>query len=173
MSEPEFSRIFDVRQCDGRTIALIATTDECAALAQRFALVRINRLEASLVLTREAETILAAGRLHADLLQSCAVSAEDLAITVNEPLAMRFVPASGEIALEVELEIDSAEIDEIEYTGSQIDLGEAVAQSLALAIDPFAAGPEADKARVLLESRKDSPFAALEALKRGAGDTDR
>jgi len=171
MSEPEFSRNFDVRQCDGRTIVLTATKAECMALAQRFALVRIDRLEASLSLTREAENVIATGRLLADLVQACAVSAEDLAVTLDEPLALRFVPASDDMAMELELEIDSAEADEIEYSGSLIDLGEAVAQSLALAIDPFATGPDANRARAQLGTRKDSPFAVLEALKRGAGGT--
>ena len=39
---------------------------------------------------------------------------------------------------EVELEADDC--DEIEFDGTQFDLGEALAQSLALAIDPFLTG---------------------------------
>ena len=50
-----------------------------------------------------------------------------------------------------------------------IDPGEAVAQSLALAIDPFAEGPGAEEARrragILSESAA-GPFAALAALKK-------
>ena len=54
------------------------------------------------------------------------------------------------------------------YEGERIDLGEAVAQSLALAIDPFAIGPEAEKVRAsgLLGEENLSPFAALAALKK-------
>ena len=51
----------------------------------------------------------------------------------------------------------------------QLDVGEAVAQSLALAIDPFAVGPDAERARQqagLLDEGQAGPFAALAALKR-------
>ena len=49
------------------------------------------------------------------------------------------------------------------------DLGEAVAQDLALAIDPYAVGPGAERARKeagLLDEAAAGPFAALEALKK-------
>ena len=51
-------------------------------------------------------------------------------------------------------------------SGTTIDLGEAVAQSVALAIDPFATGPQAEAARKLLDEGSASPFAALAALKK-------
>jgi hypothetical protein len=41
-----------------------------------------------------------------------------------------------------------------------------VAQSLALAIDPFATGPAAEEARRLLDDGSASPFAALAKLKK-------
>jgi uncharacterized metal-binding protein YceD (DUF177 family) len=170
MSDLEFPRPFDVRQCDGRTVTLTATTDECAALAARMDLVRIDRLVATLALRREAEAVVANGTLSADIVQSCAVSAEDLPVAINEPLVLRFVPAAAIKVTDEEIEIDPNEPDEIDYSGSTIDLGEAVAQSLALAIDPFATGPEAEAARERLRSISDSPFAALAALQRGSGD---
>ena len=36
MSTPEFSRVVDLRQCDGREIELVANQQERAALAERF-----------------------------------------------------------------------------------------------------------------------------------------
>lgn len=52
-----------------------------------------------------------------------------------------------------------------------IDLGEAVAQSLGLAIDPYAIGPDADTARkevgIVQEGEQEGPLAAaLAALKK-------
>lgn len=169
MSAPEFPRPFDVRQCEGRSVVLTATAAERAALAERFDLVRIDRLEARLLLAREGAAMTASGTLSAGLVQACAVSAEDLPVSVEEELALRFVPAAAAPKGDVELEIDSADPDEIEYEGTVIDLGEAVAQSLGLAIDPFATGPQADAARERLRSESDSPFAALAALKHGQG----
>ncbi|MCX7864669.1 MAG: DUF177 domain-containing protein, partial [Novosphingobium sp.] len=61
-----------------------------------------------------------------------------------------------------EIVIDADACDEIDYAGLPIDIGEAVAQSLALAIDPYATGPAAEQARTALVSERDSnPFAGL------------
>lgn len=167
MATPEFSRRFDVRQAEGRTIELTASEDERKALARRFELVRIERLEAQILLTRSGDTVLAKGPLEAEIVQSCAVSAEDLPVAIREIVDVRFVPARPDMPEEMELSAD--ELDEIEYHGAEFDLGEAVAQSLALAIDPFAAGPQADEARRkagLLGEGDAGPFAALKGLKR-------
>lgn len=167
-SRPEFSRVIDVRQAEGKAVRLDATEAERAALARRFGLVSIARMEAEIVLTREGRVISAAGTLSADIMQSCAVSAEDLPVAVREGVSFRFVPDEGHTALDEEVELDAEDCDEIEYSGTQFDLGEAVAQSLALAIDPFLAGPGAEEARRkagLADESASGPFAALKALK--------
>ena len=168
MTAPEFSRPFDVRQCDGRTLTLTADEAERAALAARFDLVSIDRLEARVLLDAEGQTIAAKGTVEADLVQRCAVSAEDLPASINDEFELRFVPASRTFAPDEEVEIDADDCDEIEYSGTMIDVGEAVAQSLALAIDPFATGPEAEAARALLKTESASPFAVLAGLKKNA-----
>ena len=61
----------------------------------------------------------------------------------------------------VDIEIDTDGLDEIEYEGTHMDVGEAVAQSLALAIDPFLTGPAAEAARERLRDQSASPFAVL------------
>lgn len=163
---PEFSRPVDIRQADGRELRLEADEEERAALAGRFGLLRIDRLEAEVVLEREGSVIEASGRLVADWVQSCAVSAEDLPVSIDEALDLRFVPASKDHRPDEELEIGAEDCDEIEYSGTSIDIGEAVAQSLGLAIDPYATGPEAEEARAKLGSQDDSgPFTALKGLK--------
>ena len=165
MTAPEFSRPFDVRQLDHRAVQLVAGEAERQALARRFDIVRIDRLEAEVVLERDGEALNARGKLSADLVQSCAVSAEDLPIAIREPLAFRFVPAGGAHLPDEEIELEADDLDEIEFTGTTVDLGEAVAQSVALAIDPFAVGPEAEDARKLLKDEGSNPFAALKGLK--------
>ena len=162
--EPEFSRPIDVRQVAGRTVTLTATAAECAALALRFGIVRVDRLEARLLLDRAGDAVTANGTLDAAIVQSCAVSAEDLPSAIHESVAFRFVPAIGGHAPDEEIELDAEDCDEIEYRGTTIDVGEAVAQSLALAIDPFATGPEADAARALMKDEGASPFAALKGF---------
>jgi hypothetical protein len=166
---PEFSRILDIRHLDPKPLVLTATPEECKALAKRFHLVSITNLTATLTLSRDGTKIRAQGPLVSDLVQSCAISAEDLPAKIREKLDLRFVPEQGEDAKpDEEMELSEEDCDDIPYQGERFDLGEAVAQSLALSIDLFAEGPEAAKIRAsgLLGAENNSPFAALAALKK-------
>ena len=168
MTAPEFSRPVDRRHLPAGRVTLVASAEECAALTARFGLVSIGALEAEVRLTPDGEAIKAAGRLRAAIVQSCAISGEDLPAAIDEPLALRFVPPAPVTA--EELELDASALDEISFEGHAFDLGEAVAQSLALAIDPFAVGPDAERVRKeagLLDEAAAGPFAALAALKKG------
>jgi uncharacterized metal-binding protein YceD (DUF177 family) len=163
---PEFSRPCDIRQADGRTLTIAARDSERAALAERLGIVAVDRLSAELTLTRQGDSVAVGGTMAAAIVQSCAVSTEDLPVTIAEPLQIRFVPARDHQPNE-ELELDAGDLDEIEFDGATFDLGEAVAQSLALAIDPFATGPEAEEVRRsgLLDAGASNPFAVLAQLK--------
>jgi uncharacterized metal-binding protein YceD (DUF177 family) len=167
MSTPEFSRMVDRRSLTERPVDLAADEVERRALARRFDLVAIHRLEATVAFEVDGETVIGTGTLSADIVQSCAVTGDDLPVTIEEPLVFRFVPET-EPTVE-ELELEHGELDEIPYGGTAFDLGEAVAQSLALAIDPFATGPDADRVRKekgLSGEAGSGPFAALAVLKR-------
>lgn len=167
MSKLELSRLLDVRQVEGKQTHVEANEAERRALAERFGLVRVDSLSAELDLTRHDRTVEARGRLKAQIVQSCAVSAEDLPVTVDEELFFRFVPEDSSHKPDEELEISAEDCDEIEYSGTHIDLGEAVAQSLGLAIDPYLTGPEADTARKAagIGTPEDhGPFAGLKGL---------
>lgn len=167
MSDAEFPRRIDIRQADGKEIRLEAGEAERAALARRFGLVRIDRLDAEVFLEREDRVVQATGRLIADFIQSCAVSSEDLPVTIDEEFSFRFVPEAGNRHPDEEVEIDAEDCDEIEYAGTSFDVGEAIAQTLALAIDPYATGPDADEAREssgMTTPEESSPFAALKGL---------
>jgi uncharacterized metal-binding protein YceD (DUF177 family) len=167
MTDPEFSRLVDRRHLKAEPVTLVADEAERKALARRFGLVAIGRLEATIDLTAVGETVTGDGDLSAAIVQSCAVSGNDLPMTIAEPLHLRFVPEAP--VEQEEVELAEEELDEIPYTGTAFDLGEAVAQSLALAIDPYATGPDADRVRKekgLSDEAASGPFAALAALKK-------
>jgi uncharacterized metal-binding protein YceD (DUF177 family) len=167
MTAPEFSRPVDRRGLTAKPVDIAADAAERQALAARFGLIAIDRLEASVTLEADGEVVTGEGTLSAEIVQSCAVTGEDLPVTVAEPLHLRFVPET-EIE-EEEIELEEAQLDEIPYTGTSFELGEAVAQSLALAIDPYATGPNADRVRKekgLSDEAASGPFAALAALKK-------
>ncbi|MWV29089.1 YceD family protein [Aurantiacibacter rhizosphaerae] len=168
----EFSRPFDLRGITAQPVTVEADAQERSALAQRFGLVSIARLSATLMLEAEEEEVSAKGTMTAEFVQSCAVSGDDLPMGIEDEITLRFVPAATLEASEEDEEIELAEdeLDEIGYEGTSFDLGEAVAQSLALAIDPYAEGPEAEEARrrhgLVEEGETDGPLAdALRGLK--------
>jgi hypothetical protein len=129
-------------------VVIEANEAERGALAARFGVTAIERLAARVSLSDEGPAIHATGTIEADVVQPCAVSGEDFRHSVTDAMAVRFVPL-GMLpdGPEVDLEISSDDADDIEYEGESFDLGEAVAQSLGLAIDPYAEGPDAERVR--------------------------
>jgi uncharacterized metal-binding protein YceD (DUF177 family) len=161
----ELSRIFDAAHLPAGIQLIEASEAECAALAQRFTLVKVNSLSGRFRLEPDGGAVAATGEFNADIVQSCAVSGEDLPVQISEQVSLRFVPAAESHADEVELE--AGELDEIEMEGGRFDLGEALAQSLALAIDPYAEGPGAEQFRResgLLGETEGGAFGALKDL---------
>jgi hypothetical protein len=161
----EFERMFDAARLPTGAQVLDASEAECAALAARFGLVAVKRLSARVTMAADGPTVRATGRLEADVVQSCAVSGEDLLARIAEPVALHFVPALP--PSEEEVELDAADLDQIEMDGTRFDLGEAIAQGMALGVDPYAEGPNAKEARSkagLLNESEGGAFAALKGL---------
>lgn len=169
MSAAEFSRSVAISRLPARPVELVADEEERRKLAGRFGLPSIARFEAMLTLVPEGTTVDATGRLSAGFSQNCAVAGEPFDTALDVPLTLRFVPALAAIGEEEEHEFAPDDPDEIEYDGATLDLGEAVAQSFGLALDPYATGPDADTARRaagLDGAGAGGAFAALASLKR-------
>jgi uncharacterized metal-binding protein YceD (DUF177 family) len=153
---------------DGQRLDLVASEEECAAIAQRLGLVSLDRLEAHVALTRDGQSVRAEGRLGASLQQRCAITDEPVASHADEPFAFTFIPAPAATAHDEEIELGSDELDTIFYDGAEMDLGTAIADTLALSIDPFPRGADAEaalkEAGVMTEAEA-SPFAALARLR--------
>jgi uncharacterized metal-binding protein YceD (DUF177 family) len=166
---PEFSRPFRLDELGSapRAVAIEADPAERAALARRFGLLSIDRLTADAQLIREGDLVRADGTLAANVVQACVASGDPVPAAIAERFSLRFVPAGNEEAVE-EVELEESELDEVDYEGGAVDLGEAAAQTLALALDPFPRAPNADEklrdAGVIGEEDA-GPFAALKALK--------
>ncbi len=149
MSEGELIRLVKPRALPAEPLAIEATAAERAALAKRFGVTALHALSARVQVAPEGDAVLARGTLTATVEQPCAVTREELRYTIEEPLALRFVPAAAvpDHAPDEEIELDSEDLDEIAFEGESFDLGEAIAQTLALAIDPYREGPNADETR--------------------------
>jgi uncharacterized metal-binding protein YceD (DUF177 family) len=164
---PEFSRPerLDTIGTAPREVRVEANEQERAALAKRFALLGVDRLAARLAVVREGDAFLARGTVEAEVVQACSASGEPVPARIAEAVALRFVEGD---AREDEVELDDSALDTIEIQGGAIDLGEAAAETMALALDPFprAAGSEAvlRSAGVVAEDEM-TPFNAFAALK--------
>lgn len=159
------------RHLSADPVCIEANANQCAALAERFGLAAVHRLSARVALERDGDTLMAEGVLTAEIEQACAVTGEPFRSAIDEPVSLRFVPAKAvsSPAEGEEIEIGAEDLDEIEFEGETVNLGEAIAQSLGLAVDPYACGPNAEAARKdgLVSSEEASgPFAALAALKK-------
>jgi uncharacterized metal-binding protein YceD (DUF177 family) len=162
------------RPLAGGPVVIEATAEERAALALRFGLGAVESLRAEVALEQRPRAIRATGRLTAAIQQPCAISGEDFPVAIDEPVDLRFVEESSRTLPDdedAEIELEADDCDEIEYAGDMFDLGEAVAQTLGLAIDPYAEGPHADAARkaagIVPEGEHQGPLAAmLAALKK-------
>jgi uncharacterized metal-binding protein YceD (DUF177 family) len=151
---------------DGDRLDLVADADERAAVAARLGLASLERLAAHAVLRRDGATITASGRVKASLEQRCVATGDPLAVRVDEAFDLRFVPEPKTAGGDEEFELGADELDTLFHDGQAIDLGAAIADSLAL--DPYPRSPKAEaalrEAGVISEDEA-GPFAALAALK--------
>jgi len=183
----EFSREIATEKIGdaGRTMSIEATPEERDRLANRFGLVSIERLSAEIILTPEkgGKLIRLKGTFSALITQNCVVNLEPFESTIEETLERVFDPTLMEEETPGESPEGDFEFkhqDPPEPAGDGIiDVGEAVAEQLALEIDPFPRKPGVSsgnfttdpEAAVALSTEnaktgKNGPFAALEDLKK-------
>jgi uncharacterized metal-binding protein YceD (DUF177 family) len=171
--QPEFSRTIEVDRLDpeGLELEIEADAAERDALARRFSLIDLERLSARLTIepvTRRLYRV--RGRFRAAVVQSCVVTLEPVASTLEEDVSELFGTAGPGLAAL----LHGSEADEVPepIEAGRIDVGEVVAQHLVLALDPY---PR--KADAVLpvdhvapegqgESRENRPFAVLKVLKK-------
>ena len=127
------------------SVAVTADAAERAALAARFGLISLDRLAADYSLRRDAVGIIAHGSLSAAVVQPCIATGDPVPATIDETFDIRFLPDPGADAAG-EHELDADELDTMFYDGSAIDLGEAAAETLGLALDPYPRSPAAEAA---------------------------
>lgn len=142
----EFSRKLRIdRLGPGNVVRdLEATPQECAALARRFDLPAIESLSGHLRVSRPAggPIIRVEGSFTAEVSQICVVTLETFSSRLGEEFVQLFTleaPADeGEVFIAPEDE-DTPE----PLAGESLDLGEVLAEQLALALDPHPRKPGA------------------------------
>jgi uncharacterized metal-binding protein YceD (DUF177 family) len=169
----EFSRplSLDGLPPQGVCVQLDAGPEERSALAARFELVAIESLAGELHVApvQDAASFLVTGRLSADVVQSCVVTLEPVPGRIEvafDRLFSRAIPAEAA----GEVEIDAEALTPEPLIGDRLDLGEILAEELALALEPYPRAPDAgehlDRIARNPRSGRPSAFAALAGLRR-------
>ena len=159
---PELHRPIPVARIGaaGLDVAVEANGAECAALARRMKLPAVQALTCNFRLEWDSTGCLfARGHLVARVVQICVVSLDEFTDTVED----RFIARCVEEGQESD-QADPDAPDEIVYADGIIDLGEAAAEQLALALDPYPRAPGVEMPDTSDESAA-YPFAALTGLR--------
>ncbi len=122
------------------TVAVEATPDQRATVADRLGLVAVDLLEASLSLRRTmgGVEVRVVGEMEATVVQNCVVTLNPMKTDIRLPVDWRF----SETPQEDDEEVDPDSDDPPEpIVDGIIDLGEAMIQQLSLEIDPFPRTP--------------------------------
>ncbi len=148
----------------GTEVHVVATAEECAALAKDFKLEGVRALSGEYKLTSSAKGIHVAGRVKASITQICVVTLDPFDSNIEEEVEVDFAESHG-MPAEPPTEMHEYEPPD-EIVNGQIDLGALTAEFLALGLDPYPRKPGVDFSFEDGNAKPDSPFAALGKLKR-------
>jgi uncharacterized metal-binding protein YceD (DUF177 family) len=160
----EFSRLVPLARLGSEPFRqqIEATPDERGRLARRFDLVALDHLTATVTLRRQTgQAVLLEAAFEAAFTQDCVVTLEPVAGTVCQSFSLLYGPVGDDRA---EIELDPEESVFEPLTGDAIDVGEAVAQELSLALPEFPRDPDATIDAAMAAEPDEGPFAALASL---------
>jgi uncharacterized metal-binding protein YceD (DUF177 family) len=159
-----FSRPFDVRNlpAQGTEMHVVATDEECTALAKDFGLPAIQSLSAVYKLKSSVKGVHVIGVVKARITQICVVTLEPFDSDIEEDAEVDFAESSG-MPPEPPTEMHEYEPPD-EIVNGEIDLGALTAEFLALGLDPYPRKPGVEFNYRDPANEEDSPFAALRGL---------
>ena len=165
---PEFSRLVALAQLSTRPFRqrIEATAEERERLSRRFDLISLDRLVAEVELRRQSpEVILLEAEFSAEFEQCCAVTLEPVRGAVSDRFSLVYGPAPEE---EQEIALTATNRRSSPFNGNSIDIGEAVAQELSLALPVFPRDPEARIDEAAMAEPLQGPFATLARVRKDA-----
>jgi uncharacterized metal-binding protein YceD (DUF177 family) len=170
----EFSRRIRVQELpdEGVEMEIAAAAEEREALARRLGLLAIDRLSVSLSLTADGKGLVhLRGAAVAEIVQTCVVTLQPVPGHLALDLDRYFAPelADRKTARSV-VDVEGDDPPDPIVDGT-IDLGEVVAEQLAIEMDPFPRAPGADftgyRCGPEASPGDDTPFAVLRKLWKG------
>lgn len=159
------------------TVRLAADERECKALAELWQVLAVDELSAEIQIARwKKDGVRLRGHVKAQLQQACVVTLEPVKSAIEEDFEQIFVPEGSKLArlmtgenAEMVLDPEGPDLPET-FEGDTIDAGDAVAEIVALAIDPYPRSPNAEFADHIesdpnAPEGKPNPFAVLKDWK--------
>jgi hypothetical protein len=165
---PEFSRLVRLDRVGLQPFRqrIEATPEERESLCQRFDLLSLDRLTAAVDLYRgSGEVIRLEASFEAEFVQSCVVSLDPVAGAISDRFFLVYGPP-GEEPREIASGGEEAAFEPL--VEDAIDIGEAVAQELSLALPLFPRDSATSMDIEFAEIPATSPFASLAPLRRPA-----
>jgi uncharacterized metal-binding protein YceD (DUF177 family) len=165
---PEFSRLVALAQLSARPFRqrIEASAEEREKLSRRLDLISLDRLVAEVELRRQSpEVILLEAEFAAEFEQCCAVTLEPVRGAVSDRFSLVYGPVPEEES-EIVVTVEEPAFEPI--NGNSIDIGEAVAQELSLALPLFPRDPEARIDQAAIAEPLQGPFATLARMRRDA-----
>lgn len=176
---PAFSYPLKVSQISASTTALklSANDRERERLAKLWDVSQVLHLSADLQIARwKKDGLRLKGAVTARIVQACVVTLEPVESGISETIDMTFVPEGSRLAKALQKESETAVIDPEGpdlpdlFVGDTVDVGAAVAEQAALAIDPYPRKPGVSFGDRIESSGDDdkrpNPFAVLEGWKK-------
>ncbi len=152
----------------GQSVSLSANASELEGLAAFLDLPSVESLEATFQLLPSRGGVRVTGTVKAALHQLCVVTLEPFPVELVEEVDVRFAPPEvlGPVtAKEVERKLTDEDPPE-PLIGGAVDVGALAVEAVALGLDPFPRKPDAEPVDLTIGEARESPFAALAALKR-------
>lgn len=154
----------------GRGLSLEPSAAERGEIAERLGLIELPELRADVLLERDREDLLASGTLRARAVQACSVTGEPVEARIEEGFELVFRDTPPAVPGD-EVELHEGELEILPFGEGGAALGEALADTLGLALPPYPRAAHAEEAlreagvrteeEMEAERRAASPFAVL------------
>ncbi|WP_416896731.1 MAG: YceD family protein [Minwuia sp.] len=163
------SRWLDVSAIRADGMNFHVEMDEAArqALCEQLDLVSLERLEADGRIWPADDGVFVDFQLKAALEQACVVTLEPVGQMVDERISLHYTPATSVSASPTVIDIDDEDDPPEPMVDGRIDIGAAMAEHLALGLDPWPRRLDAEMPAEGTDTAdaRENPFAVLARLK--------
>lgn len=172
MTGPEdeaISRWIDVGALgpEGQDFEIMLDEKAVGILVDRLDLVELRNVRAEGKVWPMDEGVYVDFRLTAHVEQTCVVTLDPVGTDVDERVSLQYTPAASEPAEPSVIDMDDEDDPPELLVDDRVDIGAAMAEHLALALDPWPRKPDAELPSGLGKENdtRENPFAVLSELK--------